>query len=161
MAKIFNKFFNILLILIIIVLVIFLVLKSLNIVYIFNVETGSMEDKIHAGDYVLLYKTNNYSVGDIITYQVDNYFVTHRVVKIENNKIQTRGDANNTNDEEININQIKGKIIYYGGLLNIIIKFKFTIAAFFIGLYLLNSYYFNNKNKNKSEEKDENQVKEK
>lgn len=154
MAKVFNKFFNILLILIIVLLVVFLVLKSLNVVNIYNVETGSMEDKIHSGDYVLVYRANNYSVGDIITYQVGNYFVTHRIIEIENGKVTTKGDANNINDEAISINQIKGKIIYHGGLLNFIIRFKYMIAAFFIGLYLLNSYYLDSKNKSKEKIRD-------
>ena len=145
MVKIFNKLFSALLVLVIIVLVVFLVLKSLNIINIYNVETGSMEDEIHSGDYVLLHKTNDYNVGDVVTYKFDDYFITHRIIKIEGEKVTTRGDANNIVDDEISISQIVGKVIYCGGILNYIINYRFVIAAFLIGLYLLSCYFESSK----------------
>ncbi len=147
MAKVFNKFINILLIIIISVLSIGLILRALDKMNIYNIESGSMESKIHVGDYVLIYKTNDYSVGDIVTYKVNNYFVTHRIVKIENEKVTTKGDANNTTDDEINLNQIEGEVIYCGGILNYVINYRFVIAAILIGLYLLNSCIIEKKEK--------------
>ncbi len=141
MGKLFKWVVNILLILIIAVLVIYLVLRVSNKVKIYNVETGSMENIIHSGDYILLYKDNDYHVNDIVTYQTDNYTVTHRIIKMENGKVTTMGDANNIVDDEVDYNQIEGKVIYSGGILNIIIKFKFAIVAFLIGLYLLSCYF--------------------
>ena len=140
MGKILNKIFNIVLVITIAALAIGLILKASRIIDIFIVETGSMEDKIHTGDYVLVHRAKDYSVGDIITYRVNNYFVTHRIVEIDGDKITTKGDANNTIDDEINRNQIEGKVIYCGGLLNFIINFKYALAAFLIGIYLLFSY---------------------
>ena len=147
MGKIFNKIFNVLLILIILALATGLILKALGIINIYKVETGSMEDKIHSGDYVLIHSTDDYSVGDVITYRVDNYFVTHRIIKIEDGKITTKGDANNISDDEVSTDQIEGKVIYNGQLLNFIIDYKFVIAAFVIGLYLLNAYFDDSKKK--------------
>ena len=141
MGKIIKICFNTLLFLIIILLIAYIVLKMADIVQIYKVETGSMEDKIHAGDYILLVKKNDYYVDDIVTYTIDNYFVTHRIVKIENDKIITKGDANNLEDEEITRQQIIGKVVYYGKALNYIINYKFIIAAFLIGLYLLSCYF--------------------
>ena len=141
MAKIFNILFNALLIIIIIALVVYFALRITGRITIYSVETGSMENKIHPGDYILLFKQNKYHVGDIVTFKVKDYFVTHRIVKIEGNKITTKGDANNEEDEEISINQVEGKVIYYGGMLNFVINFKFVIVVFLIGLYLLSCYF--------------------
>ena len=141
MGRIFKIIFNIILVLMIILLVGYFILRITNVIRIYSVETGSMEDKIHVGDYILLYKKNNYQVGEIVTYRVNDYFVTHRIVKIEDDKITTKGDANNLEDDEININQVEGKVIYCGGILNIIINYKFVIVAFLVGLYLLSGYF--------------------
>ncbi len=146
-SRIFKTLFNILLILIIIILSAYFVLRITDIVKIFNVETGSMEDKIHTGDYLLLCRKNEYHVGDIVTYKVDDYYITHRIIEIKNDKIITKGDANNTIDAEANISQIEGKAIYWGGYLNIIINYKFVIIAFLVSLYLLSCYFEDGKDK--------------
>ncbi len=149
MAKIFNILFNALLIIIIIALVVYFALRITGRITIYSVETGSMENKIHPGDYILLFKQNKYHVGDIVTFKVKDYFVTHRIVKIDGDKIITKGDANNEEDEEISIKQVEGKVIYYGGMLNFVINFKFVIVVFLIGLYLLSCYFGEDKYKKK------------
>jgi signal peptidase len=140
MSKVIKTISNIVLVILIILLVSYIALRITNKIRIYKVETGSMEDKIHAGDYILLYRRNNYHVGDVVTYHVDTYFVTHRIIKIEDNKITTKGDANNLVDEEISIDQIEGKVIYCGGILNIIINYKFVIVSILVGLYLISWY---------------------
>ena len=141
MSKIIKTIFDVLLTLIIVLLIAYFVLRITDKIRIYKVETGSMEDMIHTGDYILLYRKNKYYINDVVTYKVNNYFVTHRIIKIDNDKVTTKGDANNKEDDEISINQIEGKVIYCGRLLNFIIEFKFAIVAFLIGLYLL-SWYF-------------------
>ena len=141
MGRIFKIVFNTILILLIILLSGYCILRFTNKVKIYNVETGSMEDKIHTGDYILLVKKSDYYVGDVVTYNVKGYFVTHRIVKIEDDVIITKGDANNTEDEGISKDQIEGKVVYCGGILNFIINYKFVIAAFLVGLYLLSCYF--------------------
>ena len=141
MSKVFKIIVDIILVLAIILLIGYVVLRVTNKIRIYSVETGSMEDKIHRGDYILLYRKTNYHVGDVITYKVDNYFITHRIVKIDGNKITTKGDANNLEDEEIDISQVEGRVVYTGGILNIIINYKFVIVAFMVGLYLLSCYF--------------------
>ena len=152
MGKIFRILFNCLLILIILVLVAYFTLRAVNKIRIYNVETGSMEDKIHPGDYILLLQKDSYKIGDVVTYTVDDYFITHRIIKIEDGKITTKGDANNLEDKDINESQIVGKVILCGGILNYVINFKFVIAAILIALYLL-SCYFGKEEKDKIEEK--------
>ncbi len=146
MSKIFKIFFDIVLIILILILCLYFVLRLLGIAEIYEVKTGSMEDGIHAGDYILILKNNNYKVGDVVTYTKDDYYVTHRIIKKNGKKVITKGDANNVADEEINVSSIIGKVIIHGGFLNIIIDFKFIIAGLLFGLYLL-SMYFDKKEK--------------
>ena len=93
-----------------------------------------------------------YEVGNVVTYKKNGYHVTHRIIEKNGNKVITKGDANNTPDEEITIDDIVGKVIYNGGILNFIIDFKFAIASLFLGLYLL-SYYLDTRKKEGEEEK--------
>ncbi len=141
MNKVFKIIVNSLLVVIIIVLVGYFALRMLDRIKIYKVETGSMEKEIHRGDYILLLRKNQYQIDDVVTYIVDDYFVTHRIVKIEDDKITTKGDANNIEDTPIRVNQIEGKVIYCGGILNYIIQFKFVIVAILIALYLISCYF--------------------
>ena len=109
-------------------------------IYIYNIKTGSMEDNIHVGDYILILHKEKYKVGDVVTYRKDNYLITHRIIKIDNDDIVTKGDANNIEDEKINKDEIVGKVILNGGILNIIINYKFVIVSIILFIYII-SYY--------------------
>lgn len=78
----------------------------------FEVLTGSMRNEINISDIVIVKSQANYQVGDIITYKNKNYVVTHRVVKVEENILVTKGDANNISDEPIYKNQVIGKVVH-------------------------------------------------
>ena len=140
MIRVIKKIIDILFIAIIVVLGIYFVLRVTNKVVIYEVKTGSMEDGIHVGDYILTYTTQNYKIGDVVTFKNEGYFVTHRIIKKNGNKIVTKGDANNTEDEEIHIKDIKGKVIYNGGILNILIDYKFVIIGVMLMIYLITYY---------------------
>ena len=103
--------------------------------YVFNVLTGSMENKLHINDYILVKKTKNIKENDIITFKVDDSYVTHRVVKIEKNQIITKGDANNTEDDPITKDDVVGKYVCKLGFIGFLIKYKYIIAALVIILY--------------------------
>ena len=141
MSKIFKIAFDIIFIFLIIILCLYFILRILGIVKIYEVKTGSMEDGIHVGDYILIVKKNNYKVGDIVTYTKEDYYVTHRIVEKNGNKVITKGDANNVADEEIKASSIVGKVIYHGGILNFLIKFKYFIVCGLLGLYLLSTFF--------------------
>ena len=136
MNKAFKIITNSLLILVILVLLLYLVLKLTNTAGIYKVMTGSMETGIHSGDYILVKKSSNYKKGDVITYMKDGNYITHRIVKIENNKIITKGDANNVEDEAIEKEDIVGKYIFKSKIMNFIIDNKYYIAAIIILLYV-------------------------
>ena len=71
-----------------------------------------MRNEINISDIVIVKSQANYQVGDIITYKSKNYVVTHRVVKVEENILVTKGDANNISDEPIYKNQVIGKVVH-------------------------------------------------
>ena len=122
-------------------LLIYFALRLLGIAEIYKVETGSMENGIHAGDYILIYTKKDYKIGEIVTYKKDGYHVTHRIIKKNGKKFITKGDANNIEDEAIGLKSIVGKVIYSGGVLNILIDYKYAIASGLLGLYLLSCYF--------------------
>lgn len=151
MVKILKWFANLLLIFVIIALAGYFVLRVTNKIEIYHVKTGSMEAKIHVGDYVLILKKSNYKVGDVVTYTSNNGFITHRIIEIDGNKVTTKGDANNTPDEVINAKIIIGKVIMSGGILNIIIKYKYLISGLVLSLYLFSCYFDSVKEEEKKE----------
>ena len=141
MSKIIKTISNIVLVIVIIILSSYLILKFTNKMTIYKVLTNSMETGIHAGDYIVITKSKEYKKGDVITYiNEDGYFITHRIIKIKDNKVITKGDANNTEDEAIDITDIKGKLVYKGKILNFIMNFRYIIVALIIGLFLVSGY---------------------
>lgn len=154
MIKVIKKIFDCILVLIIVILSIYLILKLNNRVEIYNVETGSMEDNIHAGDYILTLKKDKYEVGDIITFRKEHYLITHRIIEEADGKFITKGDANNTVDEPVSTDYIVGKVIIIGGILNFVLNYKYILIEVFLALYLL-SCYFDKSNDKKIDNKEE------
>ena len=78
------------------------------------IATPSMTGAIDAGDAIIIKKSDDYAVGDIITYfpADEATSVTHRIVRIEGDKYYAKGDANNSEDPDpIVISQIAGKMV--------------------------------------------------
>ena len=153
MAKILKKIFDVIFVLMIVCLSLYFVLRFFGMAEIYRVQTGSMEDGIHAGDYILIYKKDKYNIGDVVTYEKEGYHVTHRIIKKNGDKVITKGDANNVEDDEINVKSIVGEVIYNGGILNFLIKYKYALASALLALYLF-SCYFGRKEKESSFEED-------
>ena len=109
--------------------------------YIFQITTGSMEHELFAGDYIVVEKTENYKVGDIITYMEDGYYITHRINEIDENKIVTKGDANNSSDSPISRDKIVGKFLFKEKILTFLTKYKV------IALVILESAFSKENNK--------------
>ena len=81
----------------------------------FNVESGSMEEEISVNDLIIVRRTEDYAVNDIVTYMREDEDIptTHRIVGITSDgKYITKGDANNTNDRfPVNEGDILGEVI--------------------------------------------------
>lgn len=77
------------------------------------VTTGSMSGTIEEGDMIIIKKSDEYKIGDIITFMPENATVptTHRIVRIADGKYFTKGDANNAEDTRpIDADGIVGKV---------------------------------------------------
>ena len=78
----------------------------------FKVETASMADTIMIGDIVIVKINGDFLENDIISYKENNKIITHRIVKIDNDKIITKGDNNNVADSEIFQKDVIGKVVF-------------------------------------------------
>ncbi len=81
---------------------------------ILEVVSGSMEPTIHVGDLIVIdTKCSEFHVNDIVTFRDDNdNFVTHRIISIQDEKMITKGDNNNSSDEESDLNTIVGRYLF-------------------------------------------------
>lgn len=113
---------------------------SFNGYYIFNVKSGSMIPTLDIGDFILVKKEESYNIGDIITYKSGNSYITHRIEKITDNEIITKGDANSLEDAPIYIEQVTGKYLKKLNILKEIYKVisnKATIIFLLIILIII------------------------
>lgn len=81
-------------------------------VQVFAVATGSMEPSYHVGSLVFTKKTAPEKIkqGDCITYQWEGETITHRVIRVENEKKQfiTQGDQNEFEDPAVPFTSLIG-----------------------------------------------------
>lgn len=174
MVKIFNKmcqiFINIL-VFIVTVLILLILYNSVMIKFFeknipmgfvcFEVASASMAPSINVNDLIVVRITDKIDTGDIITYVNNGDYITHRVTKIDDDIIYTKGDANNTDDVSINFDNLLGKVILIipkGGLIKDIIftpKVIISIVIFLILFSLCFSYVPKKKRKKNSSIDDE------
>ena len=117
---------------------------------IFEVQTGSMEPEISVGDWIIVKSENTYELNDVVTYKLNDDYITHRVIEMYKDNYVTMGDANNTKDSAINKEQIVGKVVNVLGRVGLIKKILFNPAVLIalIITILLFDYTFKNKNNN-------------
>ena len=135
---------NILLDIIIVILVGALILSYLNKgkpvsifgYYFFTISSGSMQNALQIDDSIIVKKTNDYKVNDIVTYKVDEMYVTHRIVAIDGDMITTRGDANTVDDPPFHKDKILGKYVFKNDILSFLVKHRFTIIIILAILYV-------------------------
>ncbi len=77
-----------------------------------EVVTGSMSGTIEVGDGIIVKLTSEIKENDIIVYKKADNLITHRLIKIEEDRLITKGDANNVPDEPITKDMIIGKVIF-------------------------------------------------
>lgn len=77
------------------------------------VISGSMEPEIMVNDLIVVHKTGDYQVGDIVTYRDKSSVVTHRVIEKSGGVYTTKGDANNVQDmKPVEEKNIVGEVVY-------------------------------------------------
>ena len=95
----------------------------------FIVASGSMSGTIEVNDIIIVKINDDYDVKDIITYNNNGSFITHRVERIEDEKVITRGDVNNLEDDPVPKDKIIGRVV-------LIISFS-TLLKVSAGIILL------------------------
>lgn len=108
---------------------------------LFEVQTGSMSDTINAGDCIIVKVTQRVKLNDIVTYEQNGEYITHRIIEVYNGTYVTKGDANNAKDDPIDQKQIVGKVVSIWSNFGIIRKTLFNpavLTTLMITLFLLN-----------------------
>ena len=106
------------------------------------VLTGSMEPTLNIDDFVILRELKGrVNVNDIVSYKRpgEKNEVLHRVVSVNKNIVITKGDANNKEDDPIDVMQITDvyvrKVKYLGKIIAFFTKplgVSFTVTLFLI-----------------------------
>ena len=77
----------------------------------FVVSTGSMSGTIEIHDIIFVKISPDVHENDIVTFKnKDGDLVTHRVVKVMDDKVITKGDINNVEDDPVEKTSIVGKV---------------------------------------------------
>ena len=81
----------------------------------------SMEPEIKAKELIIIKPFPEYNLDDIITY-TDNSgkFVTHRITQIDEYSFFAKGDNNDYADDNMEIGNIQGKVVFHSRLLGIL-----------------------------------------
>ncbi len=120
---------------------------------IYRVVSGSMEPEIHVGDILLSRNADasEVSVGDVIAFDGGNQYpgllVTHKVIKApydDNGKImlQTKGVANNYEDDPIPAESVKSIIVCKIPFLTWVYKIFLSPLGIIIIIALLGFIFF-------------------
>ena len=92
-----------------------------------TIETGSMNGQsamvkdgpvkqVNIGDMIIIKKTNDYKIGDVITFlpEGDKIPTTHRIIGYTENGFNTKGDANNVKDTvPISEDRVLGEVVLH------------------------------------------------
>jgi len=129
------------------------------------VATGSMNGTINEGDLIIIKDTDEYKIGDIITFIKPGETIptTHRIINFDSEGLFiTKGDANDSKDKiSVHEDEILGEVIYSSRSLGLFVGwvkegggYIYIIAAAMIigfGIYLYKEE--SKKNKQVEEEK--------
>ena len=100
------------------------------------VLSGSMEPEISTADLVLVKKTGELHIGDVVLYNTGGSNVLHRITNIDGDMLTTKGDANNTEDKPFPKSAVLGvyigKIPSGGKMIRFFTNPPFVMAVVFI-----------------------------
>lgn len=72
-----------------------------------------MRPVLARGDYVVLQKTSNYSLGDIVVFRRGGNVFIHRVVRLQPEGLSTKGDANLFDDGGVvKVSDVFGRMVF-------------------------------------------------
>ncbi|MBR2621425.1 MAG: signal peptidase I [Clostridia bacterium] len=122
------------------------------------VLSGSMEPELSIGDLLVVVEQDGYAVDEVVVFQEGRIGVVHRIIEMDGATVVTKGDANNTADDPIDISRIKGKVVLaiplVGYLVNLIKTPIATVVILAAAIWLLERSF------HKEKEKDADQLEE-
>jgi len=81
-----------------------------------SITSGSMWPVLKKGDLIFIKGVNNkgeIQLDDIIVFQNEKGFTIHRVTKLDENTLVTKGDANNVSDKPIEYEDVIGELLTF------------------------------------------------
>lgn len=93
------------------------------------VLSGSMEPELSIDDVIFVVKDDSYEVGETVVYQDGHMMVVHKIISIEDGMVTTQGTANNTPDEPMKMEYIKGRVLFSVPKLGVAVSALKTPAA--------------------------------
>ncbi len=96
-----------------------------------TVLSGSMEPEFSPGDMLIIKKKAAYQAGDVVTYEQQGSFITHRIIEQDETSFLTKGDANNAPDgARIRYADIYGTVLFIlPGMGNVALFLKSPLGA--------------------------------
>lgn len=105
------------------------------------VLSGSMEPELSVGDLIIVAEADSFAEGDVVVFQSGSSLVVHRITQIDGEMLTTKGDANNTEDDPVNVSTVKGRVIfsvpYVGTAVNFLKTPLGTILVIVLAIALL------------------------
>lgn len=115
------------------------------------VLSGSMEPELSVGDLLIIVRDEEYALRDVVVFQDGRSLTVHRIVGVDGTTVTTKGDANNGEDDPIERDLIKGKVVFavpfLGTLVNIIKTPIGTVVVLGAALLLLERSFRREKEK--------------
>lgn len=115
------------------------------------VLSGSMETEYSVDDLVIVKRSDEYQIGDVVVYQSEHSLILHRIIAMEGDEVITKGDANNIEDEPIRKEYIKGraiaKIPKAGGLVHFLKTPVGFLLVLILAIVLLELPYYRERRK--------------
>ncbi len=106
------------------------------------VLSGSMEPTLSVNDLVVIRAADRYDVGDVVVYQTGHSLVIHRIVRLEDGAVVTRGDANNAEDDAVELSAVKGRMVlavpFVGLLVRLMQSVPGTLIVIALAVFLMN-----------------------
>lgn len=119
------------------------------------VLSGSMEPELSVDDVIFVRQQESYAEGDVVVFQSGGSVVVHRIVKLDGETVVTKGDANNTNDAEMNVSAIKGIVTGHvdglGALVRLLKSPMVSIGLLAGAVFLMERSYRKDKQKGDDE----------
>ena len=78
---------------------------------LFEIKTASMAGEMEIGDWIIVEITDDVNLNDIVTFEQDGAFITHRIIEQYKDTYVTKGYSNNSKDTPIKKEQIVGKMV--------------------------------------------------